>query len=128
MKCVICGKEIAKSRYTGDVICSGECFTKNYWRKVIAEKDKHIVINGVCYCDAGNVDNPLSTSELGHSGRRFWIRFKDGRTLTTNNLWCQSEIPQEFRSELPDTAEFYTPEHIKYAIALKQDIHGKGEI
>lgn len=55
----------------------------------------------------------------GFSGRRFWIRFKDGSTLTTNNLWYQGKIPDEFRDELPDTAEFYTPDHIRFANNLK---------
>lgn len=115
VKCVICGKEIEKSQYLGTILCSGECFTKDYWRRVIAEKEKHIIINGVCYRDCGNVDNPPRGLTLGHAGRRFWIRFKDGSTLITNNLWYQGEIPDEFREDLPDTADFYTPEHIKFA-------------
>lgn len=119
VRCEVCGKEIEKSQYFGNILCSGECFTINFWRRIIAEKDKHIVINGVCYCDVGNVDNPLMNQTLGHAGRRFWIRFKDGSTLTTNNLWYQGKIPDEFRDELPDTAEFYTPEHIHFANNLE---------
>ena len=119
VRCEICGKEIEKSKYSGCIICSGECFDKNFWKRIIKEKEKHIIINGVCYCDAGNVDNPLQSMFLGHSGRRFWIRFKNDSTLTTNNLWYQGEIPDEFRDELPDTAEFYTPDHIKFVNSLK---------
>ena len=65
---------------------------------------------------------------MGFGGGCFWIRFKDGKTLTTNNLWYNGEVPSEFRSELPDTAEFYWPEHIKFAHSLKQNLHGKGTI
>ena len=90
VRCEVCGKEIEKSQYFGNVLCSGECFTINFWRRIIAEKDKHIVINGVCYCDVGNVDNPLMNQTL-----------------------------DEFRDELPDTAEFYTPEHIHFANNLE---------
>jgi len=73
---------------------------------------------GQCYCDGGEVKNPDQHPFLGCAGRRFWIRFFDGRTITTNNLWCQGEIPEEFREELPDNAEFYTPEHIKFVNSL----------
>lgn len=118
MKCVICGKEIEKSQYSGDVICSSICFHKNFWKKIISEKDEYIIVNGHCYCDGGDRPNYMKASYLGHAGRRFWIRFFDGRTITTNNLWYNGEIPEEFRSELPDTAEFYTPEHIKFADSL----------
>ena len=45
----------------------------------------------------------------GCAGRRFWIRFKDGRVLTTNNLWCGGKVPDEFRKDFPDTAEFFVP-------------------
>ena len=109
MKCEVCGKEIEKSQYMGCVICSGECFQKHFWMEIIKEKDEHIVINGECFCDGGNVDNPSYPRFLGHSGRRFWICFKDGSTLTTNNLWYNGKIPDEFREQLPDTADFYWP-------------------
>ena len=116
VRCEICGKEIEKSQFSGNVLCSNKCFNINFWREIIAEKDKHIVINGECYCDGGE-NSPGAFR--GFSGRRFWIRFKDGSTLTTNNLWYQGKIPDEFRDELPDTAEFYTPEHIHFANNLE---------
>ena len=109
MKCEICGREIPRSHYSGCIICSTECFFKHYWKRIVAEKDKHIIINGNSYYDGGYVKNPNSTMFLGCSGRRFWIRFKDGRIIMTNNLWVQGRIPDEFRGELPDNAEFYVP-------------------
>ena len=113
MKCVICGKEIEKSQYSNAVLCSGACFYKNFWNEIVAEKEQHIIINGECYRDGGNVDNPNYYDFLGHSGRRFWIRFFDGREITTNNLWYQGKIPDEFLSQLPNTAEFFYPEQPK---------------
>ena len=99
------------------MLCGSECFKKHYWNQIVKEKEEHIVINGVCYCDDG--DRPERNAPfLGHSGRRFWIKYLDGRTITTNNLWYQGEIPEEYRSALPDNAEFYTPDHIKYANSL----------
>lgn len=118
MKCVICGKEIEKSQYTNAVLCSSKCFHVHFWRKIIAEKEKHIIIGGECYQDGGDIKNPSSYMFLGFSGRRFWIRYFDGKEITTNNLWYQGKIPDEFRDQLPDTAEFYVPEHIKFANSL----------
>ena len=81
--------------------------------KLLQKKDKHIIINGECYCDGGNVENPNDVGFLGCSGRRFWIRFFDGREITTNNLWYQGKVPDDFLNELPNTAEFYYPEQAK---------------
>lgn len=118
MECVICGKQIERSSYSNKPLCSSECFHIDFWNEMIKEKDEHIIINGECYCDAGEVKNSSQYAFLGHSGRRFWIRFLDGRTITTNNLWYNGKIPDEFRDQLPDNAEFYTPEHIKFANSL----------
>ena len=117
LRCEICNKEIEKSCYSNAVLCGTKCFKKHYWNEIVTEKEEHIVINGVCYCDAG--DRPgEKPSYLGHAGRRFWIRYFDGKTVTTNNLWYQGEIPEEYRSALPDNAEFYTPNHIKFANSI----------
>jgi hypothetical protein len=110
LKCEICGKEINASSYSNAVLCSIKCFHTHFWREIIAEKEKHIIIHGNCYCDGGNIENPRSTAFVGFSGRRFWIRFFDGHEITTNNLWTQGEIPEEFREQLPDNAEFFWPE------------------
>ena len=109
MQCEIYGKEIVKSSYMNAVLCSSKCFERHYWQQIIAEKDKHIIIHGCCYCDCGNIENPGRYDFIGFSGRRFWIRFFDGRTFSTNNLWRQGDIPLEYRAALPDNAEFYTP-------------------
>lgn len=117
MNCVICGKKISKSKYMNAVLCSSECFHVHFWNEIVKEKDEHIIIDGTCYYDGGNKDT-LYPQFLGHSGRRFWIRFKDGRTITTNNLWFNGEIPEKFFDKLPDNAEFYIPDHIKFAESL----------
>lgn len=111
LRCVICGKEMEKSQFSNAPLCSEKCFSKHYWNKLLKEKDEHIIIHGKCYYDAGNVENPDNVSFLGCSGQRFWIRFFDGREITTNNLWCQGEIPEAYIDDLPDTAEFFWPEN-----------------
>lgn len=104
MKCSICGKEISKSLFNGAILCSDECFNKDFWNKIVLNKQNHIIVNGLCYCDAGDAPNG---KYLGYAGRRFYIRFNDGHEITTNNLWYQGKIPDEYRSQLPDNAVFY---------------------
>lgn len=105
MFCEICGKEFDRLIYGGDFerCCSSECFTKKFWNDIEKEKEEHIFINGICYAI---VDEPI-LGLLGYGGRKFKIRmFEDGRVVETNNLWCQGDVPEEYRPRLPDTAEF----------------------
>lgn len=105
MQCVVCGKEIEKSQYGSAVLCGGECFKKHYWNDIISEREKHIIINGDCYYDAGNMPDSY-TGFLGHSGRKFYIKYFDGRIMSTNNLWYNGTVPEEFRNQLKDNATF----------------------
>lgn len=75
MKCIICGKELEKSAYSNAPLCSSECWLIDYWNKIVAEKDEHIIINGECYYDDGDVTNPDRYSFLGCGGRRFLDSF-----------------------------------------------------
>lgn len=113
LQCEICGKEIHKSPFHGCVICGTTCFTVKFWRDIIFNKSKYAVINGECFCDGGDRPDITDTWELGHSGRRFNIRYFDGREITTNNLWYQGTIPDEYRDELKDNAEFVNPKFSK---------------
>ena len=45
-----------------------------------------------------------SKSLLGMSGARFTIRFTDGRTVETNDLWHSGVIPDRFRDLFPVNA------------------------
>lgn len=40
----------------------------------------------------------------GFGGDKFVIRFKDGKEVTTTNLWYQGAIPKHFQKILPDNA------------------------
>jgi len=80
------------------------------WREmgdVTEDGDLAVRINGRHYliCDPKN-----TYPYLGFEGRPFIVRFKAGphagKTVHTNNLWCQGAIPEEYRTLLPDNAEF----------------------
>lgn len=80
-----------------------EDFTKKYWEDLI-ERDipNRLVINGVHY-----VHNGMSKSKYrGMGGSEYTIKLNGGAIVKTNDLWHQGDIPQEFRDELPDNAEF----------------------
>lgn len=84
------------------------CFTCNFWLDRIGNP-KAIIINRTWYSDAGNKDKSKlgyqERSMLGHGGREFTYK-KDGKTTTTNNLWCGGEIPELFWDRLSDNAEW----------------------
>lgn len=105
MICEICGKTFDRRIYCGEYsdCCSGECFRKKFWNNIVEEKDEHIVIDEVCYAIA---DSPVN-GFYGCGGRKFKIKMLDtGKIVETNNLWCQGDVPDEYKSLLPNTAEF----------------------
>ena len=105
MICIICGKEFDGKAYYGEYsdCCCYKCFTKKFWNNIIAEKDEHIVVDGTCYAIASSPINGFR----GFGGRGFRIKMLDtGKVVTTNNLWCQGKIPEEYRHLLPNTAQF----------------------
>jgi hypothetical protein len=42
----------------------------------------------------------------GFGGAGYYIRFNSGDEVLTHNLWHQGEIPERFRDQLPDNAEW----------------------
>lgn len=103
MKCIICGKEIEESAYSNKVLCSSECFHKNFWNEIVDEKDLHTIIDGVSYYICKENDKSYFR---GHGGQKFVIKKNTGEVVATTNLWCQGDIPNEYRELLPDNAEF----------------------
>ena len=108
-RCVICGKVIKDGDYyigsvNGDVCCSDECHEKYFWNNIIKDADSHIVVDGLCYTvDRTRYD---STMYNGFAGKVFWIKKFNGEEFTTNNLWFNGKVPNEYRSQLPDNARF----------------------
>ena len=105
LECEICGKQIEKSQYYDNVICSSECFTKHYWLERVKNKDskRQVVAKGVVYQIENENDR---SSSRGFAGAKFVIHFFDGRKVFTSNLWHNGTVPDEFRDQLPDNAEF----------------------
>ena len=92
-----------------------------------SEVGKYLIRQKLCFsCDfwAGkikDVNNPKSVridkwhyfigdeskgGFRGFDGKRFKIRFNNGKEVETTNLWCQGEIPKRFRERLLDNAIF----------------------
>jgi hypothetical protein len=96
------------------------CFTCNFWVNMIEtdkKRDSFLVIQHRSSL-TGHVerwhysydaDQPMVTDTprhcLGHGGALFNIKFHDGREVQTNNLWCQSTIPNQFWNEFPVNGE-----------------------
>ena len=111
MKCEICGKEIDHSINFRVSLCSSECFTDWFWlqecRAQESDPNEYAIIDGESY--HFNRKNPVVKGGydfLGFGGQRFKIRYNNGATYTTNNLWCQGEIPDKYRDRLKDNAVF----------------------
>ena len=81
------------------------CFFCEFWNDKVPIKDLDTVarINGEHYIIMPESDLP---SIRGFGGERFKIRFFDGREVITHNLWYQGVIPEAFKDDLPDNAEF----------------------
>lgn len=47
-----------------------------------------------------------ATGGRGFGGQEFTIRFHNGRTIKTRNLWWLGDIPEEYWEALPDNAVF----------------------
>jgi hypothetical protein len=50
------------------------------------------------------IENEDTEHYRGFAGRRFVIRFHDGRIVETTNLWSNGIIPEHFRDRLLDNA------------------------
>lgn len=95
--CEECGKALERFK-------AGFCFHCKFWIDYVGDPEA-IVINGYHYMDGGRKTGTQS-SFLGFGGREFKVRMFDGRVISTNNMWGQGDIPERFRSRIPDNAEF----------------------
>lgn len=81
------------------------CFTCLFWtEKLQYVNHPHVArIDGTQYVIG---EEHQKYAPRGFGGLRFDIQFHDGRKVTTNNLWCNGDIPEHFRARLPDNAVF----------------------
>jgi len=81
------------------------CFACAFWKHLIDNPVPYRqIINGTHWTFNPWSDKPMMFA--GHGGRAFYIMLNDGNVLRSNNAWFQGEIPEHFRSQLPDTAKF----------------------
>jgi hypothetical protein len=83
------------------------CHDCNYWQ----ERLDGLAGGRVAIIDARayfiDEDKPAGYQGfLGFGGSRHDIAFKDGRTVTTKNLWFNGDVPEHWRARLPDNARF----------------------
>jgi hypothetical protein len=108
MICKLCGAE-ENCRYTPETKKQLEerqlCFSCNFWQNIVnrGTQPNCVIIDGNHFWISK--DEPQTpTNWLGFGGRKFTIRFNDGRVVTTQNMWHEGSIPQHFREQLPDNA------------------------
>jgi len=88
------------------------CFGCAFWFDRAKDMHDGVVIvekNGerVRYSfDAGMPISKSPASCRGFGGAMWTIQFKDGREVQTNNLWCQSAIPEHFWDMFEVNARF----------------------
>ena len=111
MKCKICGRkddpekycENTKDRMEADGICFYCDFWEEHKRYDDAHPDEFVIINGTHFMISPEDQNGMR----GFDGRKFTIKFNNGKKITTTNLWHQGEIPEHFKHYWPkDTAKF----------------------
>jgi len=101
MNCSKCGKPLDPNFQGLEPLCS----TCLFWTSLASRYNYDaIIINGEHYSLGGNDQDPYFMQ--GHGGRKFTVRFFDGRVITTNNLWHQGSVPEHFRHVLRNNAEF----------------------
>lgn len=107
--CVECGCVFGTNYcepYKSIMIRDNVCFGCNHWREMMQHNGstRQAIINGSHYLVCAENSNPSRWN--GHGGRKFSIRFNDGREITTTNLWSQGDIPKHFKDRLKDNAKF----------------------
>jgi len=108
VKCKYCGKEqrACFSQPIRDEMVEGEmCFTCHHWLGWVRDREKNckfIIITSTIEngnehrCQHFICAEDEKSIWRGYNGQRFFIKFNDGRNITTTNLWHQGTIPEHF--------------------------------
>lgn len=127
-KCRVCSKGFQYHRHVDGKRLKevGICSDCDFWMEKFTMRDDASVarINGVHYIVGNELTMDLDSTKsfddileefeknnksrpgLGMGGRVCAIRFYDGRTVFTNDLWGQGTIPTRFKHILVNNAEF----------------------
>lgn len=105
VSCPLCGKPDSYATYSGEVgqrmKITSECFNCAFW-EIRADEGCPTVIDHCVYTPGTRTTGDYR----GMAGRRFDIRYFDGREIATVDLWSGGVIPERWRERLPNTAEF----------------------
>lgn len=105
-KCKKCGVEIDALHL--DNPKEELCFSCNFWQQqhdadLKCKDHEFAIIDGKHY-RIGPEDAPAYFRGFG--GDKFVIKFHDGTEVITTNLWYQGEIPDVFKKDMPNNADF----------------------
>ena len=105
MKCPTCGKEFGNDINEHSIEEHGECFECSLWRERLSLVDNPntVIIDGNFYTIG---DEDSKDSFRGFGGDKFVINFKDGRQVTTTNLWYDGQISEYWKYKFPNNADF----------------------
>jgi len=124
--CQHCGKE--ENTHWGDktnnwLFENKRCFTCDHWLQWVNKRDNRCVVSDSNPGADGKVNrvHHYISNEIkggdhlkGYSGYRFYVHFKDGRNVTTTNLWHQGTIPEHFHHLFEINAEFGPKRDVEY--------------
>ncbi|NIN67223.1 MAG: hypothetical protein GTO63_21490 [Anaerolineae bacterium] len=110
-KCKWCGTNVDPNKWCAEraiaLVERTACFTCTFWLEKVEVKDdkRSVRVNGTHY-----FIGPENAGEVGRGfgGSKFRIAFHDGRRVESTNLWCQGNIPELWREQLPDNAQWDT--------------------
>ncbi len=104
-KCPCCGKRFTR-RLAPDAYVENNCYDCSFW--LVKVNYPHYMVRHQVIISGHHYMWYAETAGFirGFGGRRFKIQFLDGRIVETNNLWHNGQVPERFRSMLPDNAEF----------------------
>lgn len=109
--CSLCGQEDNLDEYNScailDIMRQKQvCFNCAFWiDKINNPPIGQEIIGGHHYIVHPFVKRPENIIK-GFLGREFYIRKLDGTLIKSNNVWHQGKIPEHFKNQFPDTANF----------------------
>ncbi len=108
--CTDCGyREVAAGYYDSAALMErGVCRDCRHWLEAmqdVADKPTTCFVAGATFYSIGDETAQGPTNCRGYGGRKFAVRWRDGRRRQTTNLWCGGDVPLRWRARLPNTAE-----------------------
>lgn len=104
MPCVVCNKLIHahfSEPVKSQMIKKNMCFSCNLWDERSRDiKDNTVIANGHWYTIG---DEDSKNSFRGFGGSKFQF-LKDGKLITSTNVWSGGDIPLIWRDKIPDNS------------------------